>query len=131
MFEACTIGSVDAAHQLVSACRATPIVPQPTPTPAPKKPFKCHSQNDPQIYAFDGTNFENMDHATIQLYKSETLSVQTRQGNDRRFVPSHVVQGFQSTNNAIVVKGDLTCRRARGMTAGSCRATWSRGSSPR
>lgn len=109
LFETCTLGSIDAAHEMVKACLAVPVDPVPVPTPAPKPDVFCWSHNDPHFIFFDGLKAENMDHGHFSLYKTAKFEIQSRQGPNLMFDRSANVQQFQSTNNALVIAGELIC----------------------
>merc|ERR1719229_630769 len=109
LFEACTIGKISAAHEMVKACQGTPVAPKPEPTPAPVPDVYCSTYNDPHMSYFDATSGDNMNRGNFLFYETDVLEIQTRHGPYLTLAETHPSYNTVSTNNAMAVAGSLIC----------------------
>lgn len=121
VFEACAVGTIDAAHKLLEACDVVvPLTPKPTPAPepathkpsvapAPKPAVYCYSTGDPHFRFFNGVYADFQGRGEYTLYKTTGLNVQVRQGVYIGLPVTHVNYNRVSTNHGVVLHGDWTC----------------------
>lgn len=110
LMETCAIGNIQAAHDLLEACEGgNPIIPEPTPMPAPKPDVSCVSVGDPHMRYFDNTGNDFQSRGEFTLYKNDNVNVQVRQAAWIGLSPTHPVYDIVSTNNAMAIEGIWTC----------------------
>lgn len=109
VFEACTIGDISAAHEMVKACQGTPVAPVPEPAPEPLPEVYCSSYNDPHFDYFDGSAGDNMNRGHFLFYETDVMRVETRHGPYLTLSPTNPSYDTLSTNNAFAMTGSYIC----------------------